>query len=267
MAVELAPRLGLASVLLLRERRAGLWFTVPAAPPALVRCWWPAGDASRDEFGDGEADTLDTLSARCADGRAGTAATLSGPAFEGGCPLRVVELEGMADGALSWWPGSADSSAPVSDWKLASVEVMARVRAQGPSALASFVVGGRNEVRDAAEERSGEVMCAGALPLDSPAAAKQTRARGRLVWRTGDRGTSSSCVGRSVEDVMKTGPRSRIEGTTVLPVGSADASDASPGTTSTGGLPTHHKDKSAFLPGPRITWPHTRSAGACSLCR
>lgn len=136
LAVELAPRLGLASVLLLRERRADPWFTVPAAPPTLVRCCWPAGDASRDEFGDGEADTLDTLSARCADGRADTDATLSSPAFESNCPLRMVELEGIADVAPSWEAGSADSSAPVSDWKLASVEVMARVRAQGPSVLA-----------------------------------------------------------------------------------------------------------------------------------
>lgn len=114
------------------------------------------------------------------------------------------------------------------------------------------MVGGRNEVRDAAEERSGGVLCVGAVPLDSPAAARETRARGRLMRRTDDRGTSSSCLGRSVEDVMKTRPRSRIEGTTVLPVGCADASDVSPGTTSTGGLPAHHKDNSQFLPGPRI---------------
>jgi hypothetical protein len=56
-AVELLPRLGLTSMLLLRERKPALAF-VP--DDAAARCWWGrAGEASREDSGDeGEPDTL-----------------------------------------------------------------------------------------------------------------------------------------------------------------------------------------------------------------
>jgi hypothetical protein len=52
----LAPRLGLTSVLLLRERKADLAL-VPV--DAALRCWGGrAGEASREDSGEGEPDTL-----------------------------------------------------------------------------------------------------------------------------------------------------------------------------------------------------------------
>jgi hypothetical protein len=56
--LELGPRLGLTSVLCVRERRPARWFE---APGAVVRWCGRAGEASREDkgdFGDGEADAL-----------------------------------------------------------------------------------------------------------------------------------------------------------------------------------------------------------------
>jgi hypothetical protein len=114
--LELGPRLGLTSVLCVRERRPARWFE---APGAVVRWCGRAGEASREDkgdFGDGEADALGARA----------------PASVFGCFIGADEavgvLWGAAVGAAAWsvgdTEGSADSSVPVMERKSASLAAL-----------------------------------------------------------------------------------------------------------------------------------------------
>jgi hypothetical protein len=112
--VLLAPRLGLTSVLVLREgiRARAVLVVAGGAGGAAVRVWVRAGETSREAWGDGELR-------ECAPASVGGSLAPSAPAFF------------AVTGAAGAWCGSADSMAPVSDWKPSSsgvegVAVMAR---------------------------------------------------------------------------------------------------------------------------------------------
>jgi len=109
--VLLAPRLGLMSVLVLREGSRARGVLVDAGGAA-VRAWGRTGEASREACGEGE------LSEHA-------------PASVGGCLAPSAAAFFAVAGAAGAWCGSADSMAPVSDWKplssgVAGVAVMAR---------------------------------------------------------------------------------------------------------------------------------------------
>lgn len=119
---RLGARLGLMSVLLLRERKPDL-LVVPAGP--VVRWGGRAGEASREESGEvaevGEADLFNARAPASTWCRVGAAGPLSAAAAGVFWVAEVdVSAEG-ADGAGAWCEvgvdeGSADSMTPVMDW-------------------------------------------------------------------------------------------------------------------------------------------------------